>query len=71
MEYVSVREKIDKLYKELTQNASTFIYNPDGLKKITQQIFELQNKCHHHFENGECIYCRKAQGNADEEKRYL
>ena len=41
MEYVSVREKIDKLYKELTQNASTFIYNPDGLKKITQQIIEL------------------------------
>ena len=71
MEYVSVREKIDKLYEQLVRSAATFIYKPDELRKINEQIYELQSKCSHKFENGKCIYCRKEQGNADEEKRYL
>lgn len=71
MENVSIKKQIDELYEKLIKSAATFIYNPDEINKIRQDIFELQNKCHHYFKNGECIYCRKEQGNVDEEKRYL
>jgi len=71
MENVSIKQQIDNLYEKLAQSAMTFIYKPDEIAKIRENIFELQNKCHHEYVNGKCIYCRKVRGNADEEKRYL
>ena len=71
MENVSIKQQIDELYEKLNQSVMTFIYKPDEIAKIRNDIFELQNKCFHEYVNGKCIYCRKGQGNVDEEKRYL
>ena len=68
---LTIKQKVDALYEKLTKSAATFIYNPEEIGKIRQEIFELQKKCYHEYVNGKCIYCRKEQGNADEEKRYL
>lgn len=66
-----IKNKINDLYNQLQQSAATFIYNPNEIEKIRQDIFKLQEKCFHKYENDKCIYCRKEQGNVDEEKRYL
>ena len=71
MANASIKQQIDILYEKLTQSAMTFVYKPDEIEKIRNEIFELQDKCYHEYVNGKCIYCRKVQGNADEEKRYL
>lgn len=67
----TIKEQIDKLYEKLTQSAMSFIYKPDEIEKIRQDIFELQEHCFHEYVNGKCIYCRRLQGNVDETKRYL
>lgn len=67
----TIKQQIDDLYEKLVNSAMTFIYKPDEINKIRQNIFELQKKCFHEYQNGKCIYCRKEQGNADETKRYL
>lgn len=71
MENVNIKERIDYLYTELRNTAATFVYKPDEIAKIKQCIYELQDQCNHEYQNGRCIYCRKEQDNADEEKRYL
>ena len=67
----TIKEQVDNLYEKLIQSAMTFVYKPDEITKIRNDIFELQNKCFHEYVNGKCIYCRKEQGNANETKRYL
>ena len=59
MEHIDIKKQINSLYEKLAQSAATFIYKPDEIKKIKQDIFELQEKCEHEFKNGKCIYCRK------------
>lgn len=54
-----IRKKINDLYIKLAKSAATFIYNPNEIKEIKQEIFELQNKCNHEYQNGRCIYCKK------------
>ncbi len=54
-----IRNKINDLYIKLAKSAATFIYNPNEIKEIKQEIFELQNKCNHEYQNGRCIYCKK------------
>ena len=61
MEYNNIKEQIDDLYEKLAKSAATFIYKPDEIRKIKQNIFELQDKCNHNFINGKCIYCRKEE----------
>ena len=68
---LTIKQQIDNLYQKLAESAMTFVHKPGEIEKIRQNIFELQNKCFHEYIDGKCIYCRKAQGNADEEKRYL
>lgn len=67
----TIKQQVDELYEKLAQSAMTFVYKPDEIEKIRQNIFELQDHCFHKYVNGKCIYCRKGQGNADETKRYL
>lgn len=67
----TIKEQVDNLYEKLIQSAMTFVYKPDEITKIRNDIFELQNKCFHEYVNGKCIYCRKEQENVDEKKRYL
>ena len=59
MDYNEIKEKIDNLYTKLVQSTATFVFKPDEIKQIKQDIFELQEQCNHKFENGKCIYCRK------------
>ena len=54
-----IRNKINDLYIKFAKSAATFIYNPNEIKEIKQEIFELQNKCNHEYQNGRCIYCKK------------
>ena len=54
-----IKKEINTLYQKLVESAATFIYKPDEIKKIKQEIFKLQEKCPHQYENGKCIYCRK------------
>jgi len=56
-----IKQKIDELQTKLAMSAATFIYKPNELNNIKNQIFELQNKCEHKFENGKCIYCKKKE----------
>ena len=56
-----LKDEIDILYNQLTKSAATFVLKPNEIKQIKQNIFELQNKCNHKFENGKCIYCRKEE----------
>ena len=60
-----IKEKINWLYNDLARAAATFIYNPDEIKEIKNQIFELQEKCNHEYVNRKCIYCRKEENNVD------
>lgn len=62
---LKIKERIDFLYTELRNIASTFIYKPDEISKIQQCIFDLQDQCTHKYENGRCIYCRKEEDNVD------
>lgn len=59
MDNVEIKKEIDFLFQKLAESAATFIYKPDELKKIRQNIYSLQDKCEHKFINGKCIYCRK------------
>ena len=68
---LTIKQQIDNLYQKLAESAMTFVYKPDEIEKIRQNIFELQNKCLHEYVDGKCIYCRRVQGNVDEKKRYL
>ena len=56
-----IREKVDNLYEKLVYSAATFIFKPNEIKQIKEQIFNLQEQCNHKFENGKCIYCRKEE----------
>lgn len=56
-----IREKVDDLYEKLVRSAATFIFKPNEIKQIKEQIFNLQEQCNHKFENGKCIYCRKEE----------
>jgi len=56
-----LQNKIDELYEKLYQSAATFIFKPNEIKQIKQNIFELQKQCNHEFKNGKCIYCRKEE----------
>ena len=56
-----IREKVDNLYEKLVRSAATFIFKPNEIKQIKEQIFNLQEQCNHKFENGKCIYCRKEE----------
>ena len=60
-----VRKQMDFLNKKLKNSAATFTYKPDEIEKIKQQIFDLQERCPHEFENGKCKYCDKGEENAD------
>lgn len=39
---------------------ATFVLNPEA-QKIQNEIYELQKKCPHEFENGECKFCGKEE----------
>lgn len=39
---------------------ATFVLNPEA-QKIQNEIYELQQKCPHEFENGECKFCGKEE----------
>lgn len=56
-----IREKVDDLYEKLVRSAATFVFKPNEIKQIKEQIFNLQEQCNHKFENGKCIYCRKEE----------
>ena len=56
-----IRDKVDDLYEKLVRSAATFIFKPNEIKEIKEQIFNLQEQCNHKFENGKCIYCRKEE----------
>ena len=56
-----IRDKVDDLYEKLVRSAATFIFKPNEIKQIKEQIFNLQEQCNHKFENGKCIYCRKEE----------
>lgn len=56
-----IREKVNDLYEKLVHSAATFIFKPNEIKQIKEQIFNLQEQCNHKFENGKCIYCRKEE----------
>ena len=60
-----IKEKIDYLYTELRNTASTFVYKPDEIRKIKECIYDLQDQCNHKYENGRCIYCRKEENNVN------
>lgn len=56
-----IKDKVDNLYEKLVRSAATFIFKPNEIKQIKEQIFSLQEQCNHKFENGKCIYCRKEE----------
>jgi hypothetical protein len=58
-----IRERIDFLHQELEKRIipGIFTLNPE-VGKITSEIFSLQEKCNHHFINGQCEYCCKEEG---------
>lgn len=61
MDNVEIKKEIDFLFQKLAESAATFIYKPNELKKIKNNIYSLQEKCEHKFINGKCIYCRKEE----------
>lgn len=63
MEYdnFKIKEEVDNLYKKLVHSAATFVFKPNEIKQIKQEIFNLQKQCKHKFTNGKCIYCRKEE----------
>lgn len=56
-----IKQKVDDLFEKLVKSAASFIYKPDEIKRIKEDIYKLQNKCEHKYENGKCIYCRKEE----------
>ena len=61
MENVDIKNEIDFLFQKLAESAATFIYKPDEIRIIKNNIYSLQEKCKHEFKNGKCIYCRKEE----------
>lgn len=61
MDNVNIKNKIDFLFQKLAESAATFIYKPDEIKMIKNNIYALQEECKHEFKNGKCIYCRKEE----------
>jgi len=60
-----IKERIDKLYDELSKSAATFTYKPHEIEKIKRNIYNLQDCCKHEFVNGICKYCRKEKQNVN------
>ena len=46
-----IREKVDDLYEKLVRSAATFIFKPNEIKQIKEQIFSLQEQCNHKHSN--------------------
>lgn len=63
MEYdnFKIKEEVDNLYEKLVRSAATFVFKPNEIKQIKQEIFNLQKQCKHKFINGKCVYCRKEE----------
>lgn len=61
MENVDIKKEIEVLFQKLAESAATFVFKPNEIKQIKENIFNLQEQCEHTFENGKCIYCRKEE----------
>lgn len=59
-----IRQRIDQLTDQMVDEFSgsvgTFVLNARMIE-YQRQIENLQNQCHHKFENGICIYCDKVE----------
>ena len=60
-----IRKQINFLNGKLQASAATFTYKPGEIEEIKNQIFALQERCPHKFENGKCKYCDKGENNAN------
>ena len=61
MENVDIKTEIDFLFQKLAESAATFVYKPNEIQMIKNNIYALQENCKHEFVNGKCIYCRKEE----------
>ena len=62
MNIIEIRNKIDQNNKiiENILTPNTFVLN-NTVSSLLEENSQLQEQCPHHFEEGFCIYCDKAQ----------
>lgn len=62
-----IKAKIDKLHLDLEQvvTPGMFALNMEAAQ-ITNKIAALQKQCKHNFINGQCEFCYRMEGDANE-----
>lgn len=62
MNSIQIKERIDFLNKQIEEflSPSKFTLN-NVVLEMQREIWELQKKCKHEYEDGYCIYCYKME----------